>query len=82
MKIEQYTTVYHAQYGKGYILSIKYRYKDNLCMCSFPKGSTVFITESKLRTGDDEVTLTPQTPQRRQDRGDALEQALRTIIGG
>lgn len=80
--IERMTTVYHAEYGKGYILNIQYRYRDNLCMCSFPRGSTVFITESRLRAGDDEVTLTPSSRKSRMDKGDTLEQALRSIIGG
>jgi len=81
MKIERMTTVYHAQYGKGYILSIKYRYKDSLCMCSFGKGKYDFVTESQLRRGDGDITLTKQRPNGRRST-DPLEQALRNIIGG
>lgn len=81
MKIERMTTVYHAQYGKGYILSIKYRHKDSLCMCSFGKGKYDFVTESQLRRGDGDITLTKQRPNGRRST-DPLEQALRNIIGG
>ena len=80
--IERMTTVYHVEYGKGYILNVQYRYKNNLCMCSFPKGKTVFITEKRLRAGDDEVTLNPPSRQPRQTRGETLEDALRSILGG
>ena len=81
--IEQYTTVYHTEYGKGYILSIKYRHQSNLLMCSFPKAKqTVFITDKQLLRGTDEVTLQPPRQERREELSSDLEQALRNLFGG
>ena len=83
MTIEQYTTVYHIEYGKGYVLSIKYRHQSNLLMCSFPKAKqTVFITEKQLFRGTDEVTLKPPRQERREEINDELEKALRSLFSG
>ena len=82
-KLEQYTTVYSEEYGKGYILNIKYRRGNNLLMCSFPKeNETVFISERQLLTGQHDVTLEPVTPQVREELTSELEQALRNLFGG
>lgn len=81
MPIERMMTVYHEEYGKGYVLNIKHRHKDNLLMCSFPKGHYVFITERQLRSGEGEVTLQKQRRSRGR-RNDSLESAIRSIIGG
>ena len=81
--IKQYTTVYHAEYGKGYILNIKYRHQNNLLMCSFSQaGETVFITERQLRAGNNEVTLEPPRQTRREEINDELEKALRSLFTG
>ena len=82
-KLEQYTTVYSEEYGKGYILNIKYRHQNNLLMCSFPKAKeTVFISERQLLTGQHDVTLEPVSPQVREELSNELEQALRNLFGG
>ena len=81
--IEQYTTVYHSEYGKGYILNIKYRHQNNLLMCSFPQAKeTVFITDKQLLRGTDEVTLQPPRQERREEINDELEKALRSLFTG
>ncbi len=80
--ISQYTTVYHEIYGKGQVLSIKYRRQDNLLFCSFGKGNYGFTTEKQLRRGDGEITLTKQQPSRRGRQSDSIEDALRTLLGG
>ena len=62
MKIKQFTTVYHIQWGQGHIVSIQYRRNNNLIMCYFPKHKeTDFVTERELRSGVGEVTLTKVT---------------------
>jgi len=56
--LEQGTTVYHNQFGKGFILSITYRGKDRLIMCSFPKHKEYdWITDIELYKGTGSVTL-------------------------
>ena len=80
--IKQYTTVYHEIYGKGYVLSVKYRRDDNLLFCAFGKSNYGFITEKQLRRGDGEITLTKQQASRSRRTSDSIEDALRTILGG
>ena len=80
--IKQYTTVYHEKYGKGHILSVKYRTKDNLLFCSFGKGNYGFITEKQLRRGDSEITLKPVSTRRSDELSGDLEQALRNLFNG
>ena len=57
-KIEQGTTVYHKEYGKGSIIYVQYRTKDSLCMCYFPKAKVHdWVTEKELLVGTGDVTL-------------------------
>jgi hypothetical protein len=81
--IKQYTTVYHELYGKGHVLSVKYRRDDNLLFCSFGKGNYGFITEKQLRRGDSDITLTtPVKNSRREEVDGDLERALRNLFSG
>jgi len=82
--IKQYTIVYHDKYGKGHILSVKYRKNDNLLFCSFGKSNYGFITEKQLRRGDGDITLTePKKGTSSRDEIDAdLERALRNLFSG
>ena len=82
MKIEQYTTVYHPEYGKGYILSITYRRHNNHIFCAFGKNNHGFTTEKALRSGHDEITLTPQSEPQRGAIPSDIEQALRELFTG
>ena len=80
-QIKQYTVVYHEVYGKGQVLNVKYRSKDNLLFCTFGKGKYGFITEKQLRRGDGEITLhRSRTKERRPSA--SLEDALRELLGG
>ena len=82
MKIEQGTTVYHAEYGKGYILSITYKRQNNQLFCSFGKGNYGFTTEKALRSGVEEITLEPHTGHQRGAIPSEIEQALRELFTG
>ena len=56
--MKQYTTVYHAEYGKGFVLTTKHRKDDCLVICSFPKENQIdFITEKELLSGQGLITL-------------------------
>jgi len=80
-EIKQYTTVYHEIYGKGHVLSITYRRKDNLLFCSFGKGKHGFTTEKQLRSGNGEITL-KRVQQRKKKEEGTLEDALKDLLGG
>tara|TARA_R100000458_G_C8186027_1_gene181359 strand:- start:328 stop:588 length:261 start_codon:yes stop_codon:yes gene_type:complete len=80
-QIKQYTVVYHEVYGKGQVLNVKYRSKDNLLFCTFGKGKYGFITEKQLRRGDGEITLTPVQTSKRRTQG-SLEDALKDLLTG
>ena len=82
MKIEQGTTVYHAEHGKGSILSITYKRQNNQLFCSFGKGNYGFTTEKALRSGDDIITLEPHTGRQRGAIPSDIEQALRELFTG
>jgi hypothetical protein len=58
-QIKQGTTVYHEEYGKGFVLNVTYKKSDNLVMCYFPQAKAhEWILESNLRKGTENVTLT------------------------
>ena len=83
--VQQFTTVYHAEYGKGKVVSLTLRQKDQLVMCYFPKANQHdWVLLSALETGTDEVmSLTPiQADTRRDTVSDPLQQALNDLFGG
>ena len=80
-EIKQYTTVYHEVYGKGHVLSVKYRRNDNLLFCSFGLNKHGFITDKQLRRGDGEITLQPVRTETRRPR-QSLEDALKDLLTG
>ena len=83
--VKQFTTVYHADYGKGKVVTITPRHKDSLVMCYFPKANTHdWVLLSALECGTDEVmSLTPITQDTRRDTvSDPLQQALNDLFGG
>lgn len=61
--IQQFTTVYHAEYGKGQVTTVTYRKDNNLVMCYFPKARvTEWIGETELRSGMGDITLSKSAP--------------------
>ena len=83
--VQQFTTVYHSEYGKGKVVTITPRHKDSLVMCFFPKANTHdWVLLSALETGtDDAMSLTPITQDTRKDTvSDPLQQALNDLFGG
>ena len=82
MPITRETTVYHVEHGKGSILSIKYRPNNNQIFCTFGKGNYGFTTEKALRSGLDEITLTPQTGRQEGAIPSDIEDALRQLFSG
>tara|TARA_R100001224_G_scaffold17284_1_gene8573 strand:+ start:75 stop:362 length:288 start_codon:yes stop_codon:yes gene_type:complete len=84
-KVQQFTTVYHAEYGKGKVVSLTPRMKDQLLMCFFPKANTHdWCLLSALETGtDDYMSLTPVSADTPKDNlSDPLQQALENLFGG
>tara|TARA_R110002153_G_scaffold144511_1_gene295693 strand:- start:520 stop:798 length:279 start_codon:yes stop_codon:yes gene_type:complete len=79
-KIEQGTTVYHKEYGKGSIIYVQYRTKDSLCMCYFPKAKVHdWVTEKELLVGTGDVTLTQVGADAQKDQP-TLESLLETLF--
>ena len=82
IKIEQFTTVYHLELGKGHVVTVTYRRQNNLVMCFFPKNRThEWIGEIELRSGMGDIALTRVTPRNQKDTvSDSLEDALRGLF--
>ena len=84
-KVKQYTIVYHAEYGKGKVVSLTPKMKDQLVMAFFPKANTHdWCLLSALETGtDDYMSLQPVQHETRSDNlSDPLQQALDNLFGG
>ena len=81
--MKQFNTVYHVEYGKGYILSMTPKMKDYLCMCYFPQSDkTDWVLLSALETDTDEfISRTKVKPQPSKAKGDPLQQALENLFG-
>ena len=80
--MKQYTTVYHIELGKGYILSTKYRKGNNLYMCYFPKKKAHdFTTEKELLSGLGEITLTKQIKSSKSSEL-SIEDAISSLFSG
>jgi hypothetical protein len=83
--VKQFTTVYHAEYGKGKVVSLTPKMKDQLVMCFFPKANAHdWCLLSALETGtDDYMSLQPQSLEPKSDSlSDPLQQALDNLFGG
>tara|TARA_Y100001937_G_scaffold43277_1_gene61154 strand:- start:884 stop:1156 length:273 start_codon:yes stop_codon:yes gene_type:complete len=61
MKIKQFTTVHHIEYGKGKVVSLSPKGTDTLLMCFFPQvNEHEWVLLSQLETStDDYVFLEP-----------------------
>lgn len=83
--VKQFTTVYHSEYGKGKVVSLTPKMKDQLVMVFFPKSNTHdWCLLSALETGTDEhMSLTPVAHEPKADNlSDPLQQALDNLFGG
>ena len=83
--VKQFTTVYHAEYGKGKVVSLTPKMKDQLVMAFFPKANAHdWCLLSALETGTDEyMTLQPAQANTQKDNlSDPLQQALDNLFGG
>jgi hypothetical protein len=84
-KVTQFTTVYHIEYGKGYVLSLTPKMKDMLCMCFFPKVQEHdWCLLSAIETGTDTyMSLQPMSDTTQKDElSDPLQTALNNLFGG
>lgn len=84
-KVQQHTTVYHSEYGKGKVVCLTPRNKDQLLMCFFPKANVHdWCLLSALETGtDDYMSLQPVQQETKSDNlSDPLQQALDNLFGG
>ena len=83
--VKQFTTVYHSEYGKGKVVTLTPRQKDQLVMCFFPKANTHdWCLLSALYTGtDDCMSLQPVQHEAPKDNlSDPLQAALDNLFGG
>jgi len=80
--MKQYTTVYHIEFGKGYILSVKYRRGNNLFFCYFPKAKAYdFTTERELSIGSGNITLKKQIRSSKSSEM-SIEDAITSLFSG
>ena len=79
MKIKQFTTVHHIDYGKGKVVSLTPKGKDMLVMCFFPQANEhEWVLLSQLETStDDYVFLEPPEPPM-----DEVSDELKDLITG
>lgn len=82
MPIEQFTPVYHAELGRGHVVSVTYRKDNNLVMCYFPKDRVhEWIGEVKLRSGMGDITLTRSAPSMQEEQiPDSLQAVLENLF--
>ena len=81
-EIKQFTTVYHVTYGKGTVVSLTPRNKDNLVMCFFPSVRChEWELESTIRGGMGDITLTKATSKAQTGgESETLESVLRGLF--
>lgn len=81
-EIKQFTTVYHTTYGKGVVVSLTPRNKDNLVMVFFPSVRChEWELESVIRGGMGDITLTKVKPKAQAGgESDTLESVLRGLF--
>tara|TARA_R110001606_G_C15194870_1_gene630952 strand:+ start:391 stop:669 length:279 start_codon:yes stop_codon:yes gene_type:complete len=83
--VEQYTTVYHIEHGKGQVVSLTPKMKDYLVMCYFPSvKSHEWVLLSALQTDTDEyISLTKREVDKLMNKdADPLQSALNNLFGG
>ena len=82
MKIKQFTTVYHVEYGEGSVLNITPRGKDELVMIYFPQSKEHDWTlKSKLENNTDEnMSLEPIPQEDTHTQSDDIHEALKSLF--
>jgi len=79
------TTVYHVEYGKGYIVGSTPQGRSLVYMCFFPKaGQHDWVNSRNLETDTDDLMSLKPIPQdaKPTDNGDPLAQALENLFSG
>ena len=84
MKIKQFTTVHHIEYGKGSVVSLTSKGTDMLAMCFFPKANEhEWVLLSQLETStDDYVFLEPPEPMQDNVSDDLKDLISQAFFGG
>jgi len=83
--VEQYTTVYHIEHGKGQVVSLTPKMKDFLVMCYFPSVKAhEWVLLSALQTDTDQyISLDKREVDKMMgDATDPLQSALNNLFGG
>lgn len=81
--VKQYTKVYHAEYGKGSIVTIQYRKDDGLAMCFFPSQKVhEWALVSEIRNGTGDIALSPIAKGDKRKPDESLKSALENLLGG
>jgi hypothetical protein len=83
MRVQQFTTIFHAEYGKGSVVSITPKGKDALIMVFFPSANEHdwVLLSSLQKNTDDFMSLEPMT-QSRETIPDDIEQAIKSLFFG
>ena len=84
MKIKQFTTVHHIDYGKGKVVSLTPKGKDMLVMCFFPQANEhEWVLQSQLESStDDYVFLEPPEPPTDEVSDDLNDLITQAFFGG
>ena len=84
MLVKQFSTVHHLEHGKGKVVTLTPKMKDQLVMCYFPSAKChEWVLLSALVTDTDEfISLKPLRKETRKGKGDdPLTQVLSSILG-
>lgn len=77
------TTIYHAEYGKGYIVGNTPQGRSQVYMCFFPKvNEHDWINHSALATGTDDFMSLSPIEKRVDATEDDLQQAISNLFFG
>ena len=81
--LKQFTTVYHAEYGKGHTINGSPRGKDVLYMVYFPKVQEHdWVLHSRLATGRDDLMSLQPIEFEEQKVSDDLQDAITNLFFG
>lgn len=81
--VKQFTTVHHAEYGKGSVVAITPKGKDSLVMAFFPSvNQHDWVLLSSLQTNSDDFMSLEPMAQEREPISDEIEQAIKSLFFG
>jgi len=81
--MKQFDTVFHTQHGKGHIMAVIYKPRNNVYMCYFPNGKvTEFVTHENLVTDTDRYVSLHEREEEEPQVSDSIQQALENLFGG